>query len=61
VHGPGVEARWHKIPGRRPGPDPHAQDANFLLLPWPLRVRESDFRAVEGSVRSLAKEAFRLL
>jgi hypothetical protein len=58
VHGPGVEARWHKIPGRRPGTGPRAQGANFLLLPWPLRVRESDFRPIEGSVRSFAKEPF---
>jgi hypothetical protein len=58
AHGPGVEARWHKIPGRRPGTDPRAQGANFLLLPWPLRVRESDFRPIEGSVRSFAKEPF---
>ena len=58
VHGAGVEARWHKIPGRRPGTDPRAQGANFLLLPWPLRVRESDFRPIEGSVRSFAKEPF---
>ena len=32
----------------------------MLLLPWPLRVRESDFRPVEGSVQSLAKEPFGL-
>jgi hypothetical protein len=25
---------------------------------WPLRVRQSDFRAVAGSVRSLTKEPF---
>jgi hypothetical protein len=58
VHGPGVEACWHKVPGRRQGTDPRAQGANFLLLPWPRRVRESDFRPVEGSVRSLVKEPF---
>ena len=29
-----------------------------MLLPWPLRVRESDFRAVENSVQRLAKEPF---
>ena len=58
VHGPGVEARWHKVPGRRPGPQPHDKGVNYLLLPWPLRVRESDFRPVEGSVQSLAKEPY---
>jgi len=29
-----------------------------LLLPWPLRVRESDFHPVEGSVRRLTSEPF---
>jgi hypothetical protein len=58
VHGPGVEARWHKGFTRRPGVDPQVQHANFLLLPWPLRVRASDFHPVEGSVRSLTSEPF---
>jgi hypothetical protein len=55
---PGVVANWHKVTGRRPGIDPRALGANFLLLPWPLRVREADFRPVEGSVRSLDKEPY---
>src|SRR5215813_8422159 len=46
---PGVEARWHRVPARRAGTEPRARHANLLLLPWPLRVRESDFRPVEGS------------
>jgi hypothetical protein len=56
--GPGVEARWHKVPGRRLGAQAHDKGVNYLLLPWPLRVRESDFRPLEGSVHSLAKEPF---
>jgi hypothetical protein len=60
LHGPGVEARWYKLPARRPGVDPRARHANLLLLPWPLRVRESDFHPVEGSVQRLAKEPFGL-
>jgi hypothetical protein len=32
--------------------------STLLLLPWPLRVRESDCRPVPGSVRSLTKEPF---
>jgi hypothetical protein len=58
LHGPGVEARWHKVPIRRSGTDPGDRHANLLLLPWPLRVRESDFRRLEGSVHRLAKEPF---
>jgi hypothetical protein len=60
LHGPGVEARWYKLPARRPGADPRARHANLLLLPWPLRVRESDFHPVEGSVQRQAKEPFGL-
>jgi hypothetical protein len=58
VHGPAVEARWNKVPGRRAGTEPRDQGASFLLLPWPLRVRESDFRPLEGSVRRHTKEPF---
>src|SRR5499427_729976 len=58
VQGPGVEARWHKVPVRRSGTEFQARHANLLLLPWPLRVRESDFRRVEGSVQRLANEPF---
>jgi hypothetical protein len=57
LHDPGVETRWHKI-GVRPGSQPQAERATMLLLPWPLRVRESDFRPVNGSVRSLTNEPF---
>jgi hypothetical protein len=58
VHRPGVEVRWHKVPGRHPGSQPHDKGVNRLLLPWPLRIRESDFRPIPGSVNSLAKEPF---
>lgn len=58
VQGPGVEARWHKLPIRRRGTERQSKNANLLLLPWPLRVRESDFRRVEGSVQRLDKEPF---
>jgi hypothetical protein len=58
VHSPGVEVRWHKIPARRPGMQPRDMGVNCLLLPWPLRVRESDFRPIPGSVQQLATEPF---
>jgi hypothetical protein len=58
VHRPGVEVRWHKVLGRRPGTQPHDKGVNRLLLPWPLRIRESDFRPVGGSVNSLANEPY---
>jgi hypothetical protein len=58
VHRPGAQVRWSKIPARHRGTDPQAEYANVLLLPWPLRVRESDFRPVEGSVRRLTNEPF---
>ena len=56
----GLETRWHKLPARHPGTDARAEHVNLLLLPWPLRVRESDFRPVGGSVQRLPKEPFGL-
>jgi hypothetical protein len=58
VLGPGIEARWNKMPTRHRGTDPRSEYATFLLLPWPLRVRESDFRTVDGSVQRLGNEPF---
>ncbi len=55
---PGVAARWHKAPARRPGANPHDKGVNFLLLPWPLRVRESDFHPVAGPLHELAGDPF---
>ena len=58
VYRAGLETHWHKLPARHHGTDPQAEHAQLLLLPWPLRVREADFRPVEGSVQRLAKEPF---
>jgi hypothetical protein len=58
VEGAGLEASWQKMPARHLGTDPPAEHVNMLLLPWPLRVRESDFRAVEGSVQRLERDPF---
>ena len=58
VQGPAVKAQWHKVAIRRSVTELHARHSNLLLLPWPLRVRESDFRRVESSVRRLASEPF---
>ncbi len=55
-----VDVRWYKVPARHAGTDPRTDHANLLLLPWPLRVRESDFRAAEGSVQDFAGETFGL-
>jgi len=58
VQGAELEAGWHKLPARHLGTDPPAEHVNMLLLPWPLRVRESDFRAVEGSMQRLERDPF---
>jgi hypothetical protein len=58
VHRPGVDTHWHKVAARLPSSEPQTEQTTFLLLPWPLRVRESDFRPVPGSVRSLTKEPY---
>jgi hypothetical protein len=51
VQGPGIEARWHKMPARHRGTDLRSEYATLLLLPWPLEVNASDFRPIEGSVQ----------
>jgi hypothetical protein len=58
VHGPGIEARWHKMPARHPGTDVRSEYANLLLLPWPLEVKASDFRQLGDSVHRQTKEPF---
>jgi hypothetical protein len=58
--GPRIDIRWNKIPARRRGTGPEAEAVNLLFLPWPLRVRESDFRPLEGSVRGQDGEFFGL-
>jgi hypothetical protein len=51
-----VDVNWHRVPVRSGGV---AQPgANVLLLPWPLRVRERDFRPRPGSVRRTEDEPF---
>jgi hypothetical protein len=58
VCGPGIDARWHKMPTRHRGTDPRSEYATLLLLPWPLQVRESDFRPLDGPVQRLAEEPY---
>ena len=58
VQRPGIEARWHKMPARHRGTDLRSEYATLLLLPWPLEVKASDFRPVEGSVQRLSKDPF---
>src|SRR5260370_34391463 len=58
VHGPGVEAKWYKRPVRRGGTHRRCRHPHLLLLPWPLRLRESDFRPVDVSVQRMEKEPF---
>jgi len=55
---PGVEARWHKAPGCGPGRQPCRERVNYLLLPWPLQIRASDFRPVRGPLRRLDNDSF---
>ena len=58
VQGPGIQARWHKVPARHRGTDITSEYVTLLLLPWPMQVRESDFRPVAGSVQRLAREPY---
>jgi hypothetical protein len=56
LRGPAVDVTWHKVPARRSGLA--QQQANVLLLPWPMRVRQRDFRPLPGSVRRSENEPF---
>ncbi|WP_328525271.1 hypothetical protein [Kribbella sp. NBC_00359] len=56
--GCGYRVRWHKLPARRRGTEPRADHVNFLLLPWPLQIRASDFRPVEGSAQRDTDEPY---
>jgi hypothetical protein len=53
-----VEIGWHKLPFRTSGAGAEAERGNLLLLPWPLRVRDVDFRVIPGSVQRLEKEPY---
>ena len=57
VQGPGIDARWHKVPIRHRGTDLRSEYATLLLLPWPLRVHASDFHPV-GAVHRPAKDPY---
>lgn len=56
IQPPGAEVRWHRFPSRPAAPEPRSDHVNFLLLPWPLRIRESDFRPLDGSLQRRASE-----
>ena len=46
VSGPQVDVDWHRTPSLPTDVRPPEAHANGVLLPWPLRVRASDFRPV---------------
>ena len=54
----GIPVVWDRIPMRRRDSGPVPRHANVLLLPWPLRIRESDLVPVPGSVRRPEREPF---
>lgn len=53
-----IEVVWDRAPLRRPDRGPIRRHANILLLPWPLRIRETDFVPVPGSVQRPEREPF---
>jgi hypothetical protein len=58
VQVPGVEARWHKAPVRGLTTGHRPRKLNYLLLPWPLQIQESDFRPVAGPLQRLENDSF---
>lgn len=57
LRGPSVDAVWNRVPLRRPATDGSSPHANVVLLPWPLRVEETDFRPV-GSIQRAEQEPY---
>jgi hypothetical protein len=47
-----------KLPARRRGTEPRTDHVNFLVLPWPLQIRASDFRPIEGSAQRDTDEPY---
>jgi hypothetical protein len=56
LRGQDVAVTWNKVPARRSALG--QERINVLLLPWPLRVRQRDFRPLPGSVRRAEDEPF---
>jgi hypothetical protein len=51
-----VDVRWRAFP---PDPSDGRRDYSIVLLPWPLRVRASDFReAPEAHIRNMDRDLF---
>jgi hypothetical protein len=58
VQRPGIDVAGTRCPLATAAPDLRSEYATLLLLPWPLEVKASDFRPVEGSVQRLSKDPF---
>ena len=58
LQGPGIKASWHKVPARHRGTDLRSEYASMLLLPWPLEIRESDFRPLDAPVQRPSMDPF---
>jgi hypothetical protein len=56
LRGPTVDVTWNRVPARRSGLG--QQQANVLLLPWPLRIRQRDFVPLWDTVRRTEDEPF---
>ena len=54
----GIPVHWHRIPARRLGSESVTGQANVVLLPWPLHIRETDFRPLPGSLHRPEREPF---
>jgi hypothetical protein len=54
----GIPAVWHRAPLHLRAAGPALAHANVLLLPWPLRVHDSDFVPVPASVHRPEREPF---
>lgn len=55
---PGVQTVWRKLPAYSVTPGHREDHENILLVPWPLRVRASDFSGSVGPLLNMDEEQF---
>jgi hypothetical protein len=58
VRGPQVDVDWHRMLCQPAGVSFPEAHANIVLLPWPLRVRARDFRAVPFTLPHMDETKF---
>lgn len=53
-----IDVHWRRIEPLPNRPERTRRDYNILLAPWPLEIRDSSFRPVEGPLENMDPSAF---